>query len=168
MRGGIVRLSKHLILKVHRAHAMTAFSEFMITMHGTCGVNIDLRGICGSQRVANTRSETARIGVSWQFCQLERRHGFLFLVAFGCCGNQSPDVVADQSSSSDTVPTASFESQMRHEPHVLVFEGIGSQEVSHVKEKVSVTIDAGHQGDHLRVAQLYSGMYSLTWLIHIL
>jgi hypothetical protein len=53
-------------------------------------------------------------------------------------------------------------------PHVLVFEGIGSQEVSHVQEKVSVTIDASHQGDHLRVAQLYSGMYSLTWLIHIL
>ena len=99
---------------------------------------------------------------------MEWRHDLLFLIAFGCRGNQGPKVVPDQSSSRDTVPTADFESQMRHEPHVLVLEGIGCQEVSQVQEKVRVTIDASHQGDHLRVAQLYSGMYSLTWLIHIL
>jgi hypothetical protein len=149
MRAGIVSLMTHLIVKVHGVDIMNTCPVYLVKCHGTCGVNIDLCWIGGCQRVANTRSETTRIRIRWQFSQLEWSHDLLFLIAFGSCGNQGPDVVPDESSSCDTVPTAHFQSQMWHEPHVLVFEGIGCHEVSHVQETVRVTIHTSHQRDHL-------------------
>lgn len=138
------------ITDMHLVDNMNALYSWMSALVGTCGVNIHLSRIRCRQHVANTRAEATRICVRWQFWKLEWLHHLLFVVGFGGRGNEGPHVVAENRSSSHTLPSACFQAQVWEHPDFLMLEGIGCQEVSPVQEEVRVSIDTSNQGDDLR------------------